>query len=200
MVLDKHMSATQKWNRSIQFPTREDYKCRVLEALFGPSKKGNPMITFKFEIEAPGEVEIAGTNYTIAGQTFQYWLTTGVQVPEGASDDVLTGIAEKNENMKRSAEETLVAMGLDKESINWDNIDTKPLLGKLNFIDLYAEESEQRRDPTAAQIAEAKAKGVEPVGDIKKNPLTGEPLKFYNIKVRKIWGLVPGSSTVSQGF
>lgn len=195
------MSEAKKWNRSVMFPTREDYKCRVLSADFGPSKKGHPMITFEFEIEQPEEVEVAGVPYIVGGQTFKYWLTTGLApLPEGSSDDAVTANLEKSDKMRGYAEATLVSMGLESGKIDWNNIDTNPLKGKLIFMDLYGDMTEARRDPTAAQIAEAKAKGEEPVGDVKKNPLTGEPLCFYNITLRKIWGMVPGSGTVGNQF
>lgn len=194
------MSTARKWSPSIQWPTASDYKLRILDAVFGPSAKGNPMITLSLEVESPEEMEVAGEKFTVAGQQLKYYITTGMSPVEGATDEQSAALAEKIEKMRKGVVELLSKMGMKEEQINWDNIDTTPLKGKLIFSLVDAKPDERRKNPTAAQIAAAKAKGEEALGDIMKDPMTGQPLVTYWPKIVTIFGLVPGSATVGNQF
>lgn len=188
------------------FPTASDYKNRIVDASFGPSNRTrNPMITLSLELEAPEEIESVDDKgdvkpYTVAGVVkTKFYLVTAVIPPDGASDAEIAEAAEKTENCRKRCSEFFTSIGINPDTVNWENPDLNPIKGKLIYTEMEANVVEKRKNPTQAQIAKAKAKGEEPLGDIMKNPITGKPRVDYWPKVVCVFGSVPGSSTIDTG-
>ena len=188
------------------FPTASDYKNRIVDATFGPSKSTrNPMITLSLELEAPEEIESIDDSgnvksYTVAGVVkTKFRLVTAVIPPDDASEADITEAAQKTEGCRKRCSQFFTSIGINPDTVNWDNPDLNPIKGKLIYTEMDANVVEKRKNPTQAQIAKAKAKGEEPLGDIMKNPITGKPLVDYWPNVVQIFGSVPGSSTIDTG-
>lgn len=173
--------STEKWNAKIQFPSDSNFINRIVGANFGPSaSSNNPMLTLTFEVVSPTDAEVGTKTYNIAGvQAKRYYVT---EVKDNA---------EKTENCRARVRELWTLLGLDPESINWDNIDCTPLLGLLVFCQMSPDAEPQRKNPTAAQIEAAKKENKRPEGDIMKHPITGQPLVNYWPQIREIFGLAP---------
>lgn len=183
------------------FPTDSNFKNRIIEAEFGPSKNTkNPMITLSLELDSPDEVEIGGEMYTIGGIKTKFYIVTAVLPPEGAPDDVVAKCAEKTENCKKRAIGLLTSMGMEESSINWDNINVQPLKGKLVYCMMESNPVERRANPTAAEIIAARSRGKEPQGRILKDPIKGHNLVDYWPSTVQIFGLVPGATTTTMAF
>ena len=180
---------SEKWNSNVQFPTDSNFVNRITEASFGPSNSsGNPMITWKAEVVSPADVEIGDKTYNIAGVKTINYLVTEVKDGEGID-------AFKTEACRERVSEFWKKLGLDPQSINWDNIDVKPLVNLKIYTQMEPEINERHKNPTAAQLAEGKAKGLKKIeGDIMKNPLTGKPIIQYFPKIREVFGIVPDGS------
>lgn len=165
------------------FPNDTNYRARVLSATFGPSaSSGNPMITLEYEFYFPEEIEVAGKQYNISGVKCKKYHVTSMK------DD-----AEKTESMRAELKEKLFSR-FEIAEINWDNIDTTKFLGKAVLVHANSEAEEQRKDPTVAQIAEAKAKNTRPQGDVLKHPVTGQDMIFYRPSIREVFALAPTGS------
>lgn len=168
---------SRKYNQSIPFPL-DNYIVRCTEETFGRSSKDNPMITLKFEIDSPEEVEIAGEKVTVAGtQTQPMWITT--QVSEDGVLDV-----EKTKNAVERAKEFYNTCGMELGDTENPTLGFK---GKLFHAQIYGKEEERRKAPTAEQ----KAKNQQ--GDILKNPITGKPEIRYQAVIAKIYGPAEGN-------
>jgi len=169
----------QKWNGSVMFPRLSDYVLRCVSETFSPSKSsGNPMITLEFEVASPEEVEVAGEQYTVAGvgKIFRYFPTIVFTDGEGNKD------AEKTEAAQTRVKDLYQKFGLDNTDINFEN----PVLafkGKLVYALMQDDAREQRKAPTAEQIAKRQ------LGDILKNPITGKPLVRHYPDLVEIFGL-----------
>lgn len=171
------MSAS-KWNKTLMFPTDSNFIVRCIGANFGPSKSsGNPMVTLSWEIVSPQQVEIGDGQYVIAG------IKCGDTYYTTSNPKDLT----KQENARKRFEEFCTKLGIDPATINWDNVDTKPFLGKLVFVMISPDVEERRKNPTAAQLA-ANPKAE---GDVMRNPINGQPLVDYYPKIREVFGLAP---------
>jgi len=199
---------SKTWNKNVQFPTDSDFVIRITGASFGPSKSsGNPMITAEWEIVSPSEKEIGGEAYEMAGiasnpMSHLYYGTKTV------------GDEEKSANQKdrlcSSSVETPGFLRLafpDKpeyaDNFNPDNPDAemlKALEGLCFFAQMSPDTVQERKNPTQAQIEEAKAKGIRAEGDVMKHPLTGKPLVSYRPKVRNIFGLAPSAVGAGKPF
>lgn len=178
------MSAT-KWNASLMLPTDSNYTNRIVGATFAPSNKGNPMITLECEITQPQEVEIDGQQVTIAGvKTKNFYPTTVLE--DGVVNEEKT-----NKSRKRLVDQLWDKLEMDAATINWDNVDVKPLLGKLILTQMEAEVEEKRKSPTAAELA--KDKNAQ--GQVMRNPKTGKALVNYWPKIREIFGLAVQDGT-----
>jgi len=177
----------EKWNASVQFPTNSDYICRVIGADFTPSSKGNPMLVLEFEVVKPEVVDIGEKQFNIAGVTCKSYFTT--EVTNQGEDNVAK--TESCRNRLTGEEGLFTVMGIDKSTIDWDNIDTKPFLGKLVYCLMEPDIEERRKNPTPEQIAKAKAANKRAEGDVMVNPITGKPLVNYWPKIRQIFGLAP---------
>lgn len=174
---------SKKWNSEIQFPTDSDYINRIVGATFAPSKKGNPMLTLNFEVVSPQEKEVAGEQVVLAGvKSTRYFVTQSLD--ESGEVDV-----EKSQRAADTLKELCAKLKID--DVNFENIDTKPFLGKLVYTAMSSNVVERRKEPTAAQIAAAKAAGKRPEGDIMKHPITGKNLINYWPQIDDIFGLAP---------
>lgn len=166
-----------KYNKSMRLPP-DNYVLRCVEESFGPSKSsGNPMITLEFEIQSPDEIEIAGEKVTIAGTKLTHYVTT--QVLNDAEKSEGCRVRAVGDKQKKGIYQLF---GLDPEGFNPEN----PILGfkgKLEHARLTSEENAARKDPTEEQLKKGER------GDIIKNPVTKEPVLFYQLKVAEFYGL-----------
>lgn len=187
-----------KWNANMQFPTDSNFVNRITGAEFGPSNSsGNPMITLHTEVVSPQEVEIDGKMVNIAGvKSIQYYVTDVKDDPE-KTRSCRDRITNNDEGPNKGLWPKL---GLDPATINWDNIDVKPLLGKLILTQMSPDIEPQRKNPTMAQIEAAKKLNKRAEGDPQTNPLTGAPLINYWPKIRQIFGLAPNQGDVNVPY
>lgn len=179
------MSNSIKWNYKIMFPTDSNFINRVTNASFTQSKaSGNPMIVLEMEVVSPTEVQVGNDTVNIAGvKTTNYYTT------QSFVDGVLD--VEKTAKNRSDLEKLYATFGLDFTEFNPENPDLSGFKGKSVYTQMSPEIQEQRKNPSAEQIADAKAKGVKFVqGDIMLNPITGKPLVSYRPNVREIFGLV----------
>jgi hypothetical protein len=168
---------SQKWTSQIPWSVDSNYVLRCIEAAFGPSSAGNPMITFKYEVVSPEEVDIGGTMVNIAGTSIKTW-----QVCQTLEDGVVN--TEKSEKNLESLKKLYAAYGLPVDNINPENPDTSGFVGKCVFAYLYNDTQDKRKSPTAAQLAAGQKQG-----DVLINPVTKQPMKNNYPKVGEIFGL-----------
>lgn len=147
------------------------------------------MVTLTCEVVQPEKYEIGGVEYNIAGVQTKNYFTTAVN-----GDD------EKTAECQRRFKEFAEHVGLDPQSINWDNPDVSSLKGKLILTQMSPDIEEQRKNPTAAQLEAAKAAKTRAVGDVMKHPVTGQPLINYWPKIREIFGLAPSQDGVRMPY
>ncbi len=175
-----------KWNATMQFPTDSNFTNRIIGIDFGPSKSSNnPMLTVTCELYHPQEVEIDGKQVTIAGvETTNYFIT------ENPGDEEKT-VASRQRCMDNFWTKVHTPEELENahKEPNWENIDTKHLLGRLVLTQMEATTQERTKSPTAEQIAKAKANKTKPVGDLMKHPVTGKTLINYWPKINEFFGL-----------
>ena len=165
-----------KWNSKLRFPN-DNYVLRVTNASFAPSKSsGNPMITLDVEVVSPEIVEIDGKQVTVSGVSLKHYLTT--QVMDGENIN-----AEKTAACAARIEELFGKLGLDFSAFNVENPDTTVFENLKFWALLKADKSEKRKQPTAEQKAKKE------LGDIIKDPITGEDLVQYYPKIDEIFGL-----------
>ena len=191
------MSETN-WNASMQLPTDSDYQNRVTEAIYGPSKSsGNLMITLKAEVIAPDEKEIAGRKVNVSGIPTTNYYTTKIFGDDGQVDVEATKEARRrtfgpsNDPDNPSLYERL---GLDGSKVDPENPNMKELVGLCFLSQMTCEVAEQRKTPTAEQVAKAKKAGTKPQGDLMKHPVTGKNLVKYWPKIVEIFGRAPSGA------
>jgi hypothetical protein len=172
---------SRKWTPEIKIPQDSSYIIRCIEESFAPSKSSNnPMITLKFELVSPEEVEVAGELVNVAGvQPSPLYIVTQAMDESGNID------VEKSANGAKRLKAMYTAFGLPNDNVNPEN----PALGfkgKVVYALLYPDTSERRKSPTAAQLAAGQKQG-----DIMINPVTKQPLVNHYIKIGEIFGLAP---------
>lgn len=177
-----------KFNTRVQCP-RDNFVLRCIEESFGISKgKENPMITLKWEIDRPEELEIGGELYTMAGTQTTSYYTTIVLNGEG---DLAEKTRKSQENLVKLYEDcglipknsTVANCGIDFEN---------PKLGfkgLLVWALLYSDEVAQRKTPTKEQLA----KGIKQ-GDIILDPIKKIPVVSYYPKIDRIFGLAEAAA------
>ncbi len=171
---------SQDYNRSMQFPTNDNYVNRITGAEFTDSKRtGNPMIHYKAEVILPDTVDIGGKQVTVAGVETDQYLVTANMKADGTQDE------DKTSESRERVSEFLSRVGVDVASFNWDNPDVNQLKGKVVLTAMGCDITPYRKDPTPEQ----KAAGQE--GDIMINPLTNKPKIGYKPKIVEVWGLAP---------
>jgi hypothetical protein len=172
------MLTMQNWNSQIVFP-QDNYILRCTDASFGPSKSsGNPMITLSFEIVAPESINVAGTDYNVAGiKTLDYYLTTQSKDGEGNVN------VEKTENLKTRLDDATTKFGIPAVT-NPENPSIEEFKGKFIWACVNSKTSERRKAPTTEQLARG-----EKQGDILMNPVTGKPQTQSFPQIVKIFGV-----------
>jgi len=183
----------QNWNAKLQFPTDSNYVNRICAGQFKQSSAGNPMVVLTFEVLAPQEVEIAGEATNIAGVKCDSWYVTTVF--DGDQID-----QEATKKARDKFKQLCGWLDVDVESINWENIDTKPFIGKTILSMMEGRADIQRKTPTMEQIAAAKKLGKKPEGDILKNPVTKEPLVQYWPRIVEVFGAAPEGAGSNQPY
>ncbi len=184
---EQDQQTATKWKFTIQFPTDSDFVNRITDASFGPSKSsGNPMVTIMSEVQSPKTKEVGGELIDVSGvKTINYYTTINTKDPV------------KQANAQKKFKELMGLLFPDEperaENINYANPDLTGIKGKLILTQMSAQSKERRKDPTLAQIQAAKAKNVEPEGDVMTNPRTGEKLIAYQPQINEVFGLHPDS-------
>ena len=175
---------SKKWNASVRIPPTTDVIVRIVGASFGPSNNsGNPMVTVNTEIVTPEEMEIDGEMVTLSGVKARNFF-----VVKNLKDESKTTEARKN------FEELWSKILEIKDPINWDNIDTKKMLGLCVWVFMESEEEERRSDATAAE----KAKNPRAEGKILINKRTGKPMVNYWPTIREFQCLAPNSGKTAK--
>ena len=158
----------------------DNYILNCLDAKFGPSSKGSPMITFEFEVQSPASVALmidgVATDVTVAGAKLRHWSVTQ-SIVNGVVD------AEKTVKSAERIEAVCKAFGVDYATFNPENPDLSGFIGKKVWAFVDSKLVEQRRSPTPEQIANKQP------GDIATNPITGEKMQNYFPKVKEFIGL-----------
>jgi len=172
-----------EYNSSIPWSKDSNYVIRCLAANFAPSKAGNPMLAFEYEVVAPTEMESGSDKVNIAGVKLRTW-----QVCQTLEDGVVN--EEKSAKNKEALAKLYTAFGITTE-LNVENPDSQAFVGKCVYALLYDEETEQRKSPTAEQL-----KAGQRQGDIMYNPVTKQPLKRHAPKIGEIYGLAPVGGSV----
>ena len=181
------------------FPTDNCFQNRILKAAFSPSKSsGNPMITLELEVTVPTIYNVGGQDVDISGVKSKYYVTTTVldKEQEGKID------TDKTKKARKNATKLLTSLGVDVgeldpdevgQGVDWNNIDVKPLEGKLVFCKMSSNVVEQRKTPTAAELELAKKNGIHPsqAGVIMTHPITGKKLVDYWPQIDEVYGAVP---------
>jgi hypothetical protein len=166
---------SKKWNMEIAWERQSNYKLRCVEETFGLSSKDSPMITLKFEVVSPEEMEVAGEVYNIAGTPLRYF-----QVTKSMADGQVD--VDKTAECKKRLEKLYAAFDLPTDNINPEN-PTLGFKGKVVYAMLENSVTEKRKSPTKEQLA----KGVKQ-GDILLNPKTNQPLTSNYPKISEIFG------------
>jgi hypothetical protein len=189
---------SKNWNSNVQFPVDSDFVIRILEASFGPSKSsGNPLLTVPWEIVSPDTKMIGEEEYNMAGiasnPMSHLYFTTIVPNDEESSKNCLDRLTNNGEPLGFLRicfpDNPKIVDGFNPENPGTDII--KGLSGKCLLVSMYGEKNEQRKTPTAAEVAEAKKKNVRPEGAVMKHPVTGKPLVTYLPKIRDIFAIAP---------
>lgn len=175
----------QKYNSSVVFERDSNYILRCISAVFGLSGAGNPMLTFEYEIVSPEVMTVAGEEFTIAGLKMKTW-----QVVQTMVDGVVD--VNKTARNKEGLTKLYKAFEFDGE-INPENPDTSAFINKTVYAMLSNDAKEQRKSPTAEQLAKGQKQG-----DIMLNPKTKQPLTYNGPKIGEVFGLaeVGGSGAV----
>ena len=168
----------QKWNTQVVFP-QDNYLIRCIKAEFGPSKSsGKPMITLGFEIVSPENINVAGSEYIVAGQNVSPLYIVTKSIDADGNVDV-----SKSETIKKMVDD-LCAKFKVAEITDPENPDVTVFVGKTVWALLNGEKRERRKAPTSEQLAAGQKQG-----DVIKNPITGEPLVSYYPKIDQIFGV-----------
>lgn len=175
-----------KWNSNVMFPTDSCFVNRIVGAGFAPSKgKGNPCITVDCELVSPQTYEVGDETIILAAiKTTNYFATQVLNDDKTVNEETTAKCQENVKELWRKLE-------LNPDEINWDNIDVSVLRGKLILTMMSPDIEPRRKNPTSAQLAEAKKTGRRAEGDILKNPVTGKALIQYWPKIREIFGIAP---------
>jgi hypothetical protein len=180
------------WNAEIQFPSDSCFKNRIISAKFAPSNSGSPMITLELEVIEPNTYTIGEQEVNIAGVKAKMYFVTKFVDSEGVVDELKTANARSRVFVSNNPEQPSLydKLGLDGSAVDPENPNMNDLLGKVVFTQMSSEAVEQRKTPTADEIAKAKKAGTRPVGAVMKNPITGKPLIKYWPKIDEIFGVV----------
>ena len=166
----------------VAWERQSNYILRCVEEIFGQSSKDSPMITLKFEVVLPEDMEVAGEVYNIAGTPLRYF-----QVTQSMTNGVVD--VDKTAACKKRLEKLYAAFDLPTDNINPEN----PALGfkgKCVYALLENQVSEKCKSPTKDQLA----KGIKQ-GDVLVNPKTNKPLTSNYPKISEIFGTAPVGTT-----
>lgn len=182
------------WNSDIMFPSDSCFVCRVTKATHSPSKSsGNPMITLEFEVVSPETYDVAGKLVNIAGVSanLKRYYTTKVLNDDETVDEEET--AAKRAQVFGPSDDTdnpclYELFGLDGSQEDPENPNVKQFEGLCVYTQMSSKCDQQRKTPTAEQLAKAKKAGINPreAGDIMKHPVTGKPMVKYWPQIDKI--------------
>lgn len=169
-------------NRNTPLP-KDRYTLQCIEEIFGPSKKGNLMITRTWQIIAPQFKEVNGQKLDVLGQEFKQYLTLKCFKKDQNGEDMVD--EDKTKTMMSRVFDDYRMMGLPCDEIDENN----PALGAKGLvIDWYcgAEEKFMLKDPTPEQIAKGQMYG-DPVLDANgKNISTFSPKMIAPIGISNI--------------
>lgn len=177
-------SETRGLTSKVKLP-KDRYAVQCMEAKVGHSKKGNIMVTAQFQIvegsDGSGTITIDGEQYDIAGTNINQpmYLTTKVK-------DEATGEwdAERTQKACDRFVDFLFTAGLIENPSTYEFDESNPptiMVGKVIDTMLYAEEYQQRKDPTEEQ--KKTGKPGDPILDD-----SGQPVIGYTIKIGQVLG------------
>lgn len=171
------------YNKSMQFPTNDNFANRITEAEFVESKKGSMMIHYTAEVVVPDTAQIDGREVNIAGAVTEQYLVTHVYKQGNVLDE------EKTEQARIRAREFFTRCKQDADNIDWDNPNITWMKGTIVLTGMSCDVEPMYKDPTPEQ----KEKGLK--GDVMTNPITGAKKVFYKPKIVEVWGLAPENIT-----
>lgn len=170
---------SKKWNMDIAWEKKSDYILRCIEESFGPSNGGSPMVTLKWEVAAPEEVEQSnGDTMVVAGIPL-----TSYHVLRAMRDSKTRSQEEQTVVFQDTFKKLLTAFELPTDNINWEN-PTLGFKGKTVYALLENEAKPQRSSPTKADLE----KGIKE-GPVLLNPKTKAPLVKNYPKIVEIYGI-----------
>jgi hypothetical protein len=180
------------WNAEIPFPSDSCFKNRIISAKFAPSNKGHQMITLELEVVEPATYPIGDQEVNIAGVKAKMYFITKMFDENGNVDESKTANCRSRVFVSANPEKPSLydQLGLDGAAADPENPNVSEMLGKVVYTQMSSEPTEQRKTPTADEIAKAKKAGTRPVGAVMKHPKTGKPLVKYWPKIDEIFGLV----------
>jgi len=183
------------WNASIQFPSDSCFVNRIISAKFAPSNSGNPMITIESEVVQPETYNVGGQDINIAGVKVKSYYTCKVMEGDVVNEEK-TAQARSRVFVSANPEQPSLwdKLGLDGSKEDPENPNVKQLEGICFYAQMSSRPDEQRKTPTAEQIALAKSKGQRALGDIMKNPVTGKALCKYWPQIDEIFGVAEVSN------
>jgi hypothetical protein len=181
------------WNATIQFPTDTCFENRILKATFAPAKTGNVGISLETEIVRPETYMVGEQEVNIAGVKArpQFPLMTKIFDERGELDEEKTAACRARVFVSTNPDQPSFweKLGLDGSKEDPENPNVKQLEGLIIMVQMSSRLDEQRRTPTAEQIAKAKKAGIKPIGDIMKHPGTGKVLVKYWPQIDEIFGI-----------
>lgn len=164
-VAQSATSSAKQLNSSVPL-NKDRYSFRIKKATFGESKKsGNPMLTFDCEIYYPPTMvsKANGQTYEIGGTEAKTWRSFSKEaLPMLLGDGVQKGFME--------------ILGL-KPEIDTENPDTQQFEGKCFSAIAGHEKRENRKELSAAEIAEGKKEGEVILNE------DGSPSVSYGVKI-----------------
>ena len=185
------MSNIVNWNAEIQFPSDSCFKNRIIGAKFAPANSGNPMITLELEVVEPQTYTVGDKEVNIAGVKAKMYFITKVMDGDEVNEEK-TAQCRARVFVSANPEQPSLweKLGLDGAAADPENPNMNDLLGKVVFTQMSSEPVEQRKTPTAEEIAKAKKAGTRPQGAVMKHPVTGKALVKYWPKIEEIFAVV----------
>jgi len=159
------------------------------------------MFTVETEVVQPSTYTVGDQEVNIAGVKATNYFITKVFGENGEVDEEKTATARARvfgPSPNPDQPSLYERLELDGSAEDPENPDTKKLLGKLIMTQMSSQIEEQRKTPTADEIAKAKIARQKPQSALMKNPKTGKVMVKYWPKVDEIFGLADQSAVTGS--